>query len=135
VIVPNVSLAESMCILPNSLTAVFICSCVTLDASKSRNLLNASAVDYFICSPNIIKCIDDLTVLDFSNCFSDVHTPLSITFESNVFEDSDSDINALDNTEHIVKIKKWENEKLHEFRGNFNRQAISDLRNKLLVHS
>jgi hypothetical protein len=92
---------------------------------------NASAVDYFICSPNIIKCIDDLTVLDFSNCFSDVHTPLSITFESNVFEDSDSDINALDNTEHIVKIKKWENEKLREFRGNFNRQASSDLRNKL----
>jgi hypothetical protein len=92
---------------------------------------NASAVDYFICSPNFIKCIDDLTVLDFSKCFSDVHTPLSITFESNVFEDSDSDINALENTEHIVKIKKWENEKLHEFRGNFNRQAISDLRNKL----
>ena len=35
------------------------------------------------------------------------------------FEDSDSDINALENTEHIVKIKQ-ENEKLHEFRGNFN---------------
>jgi hypothetical protein len=35
------------------------------------------------------------------------------------FEDSDSDINALENTEHIVKIK-YENEKLHEFRGNFN---------------
>ena len=60
---------------------------------------NASAVDYFICSPNFIKCIDDLTVLDFSKCFS----------ESNVFEDSDSDINALENTEHIVKR--------HEFRG------------------
>jgi hypothetical protein len=70
-------------------------------------------------------------LLDFSKCFSDVHTPLSITFESNVFENSDSDINALENTEHIVKIKIWENEKLHEFRGNFNRQAISDLRNKL----
>jgi hypothetical protein len=63
------------------------------------------------------------------NVFSDVHTPLSITFESNVFEDSDSDTYAFENTEHIVKIK-WENEKLHEFRGNFNRQAISDLRNK-----
>ena len=85
---------------------------------------NASAVDYFICSPN-------LTVLDFSKCFSDVHTPLSIIFESNVFEDSDSEINALDKTEHIVKIKKWENEKLHLFRGHFNRQAISELRNKL----
>jgi hypothetical protein len=94
---------------------------------------NDSAVDYFICSPNFIKCIDDLTVLDFSKCFSDVHMPLSITFESNVFEDSDSDINALENTEHIVKIKKWDNEKLHEFRGNFNRQAISDLRNKQYI--
>ena len=30
---------------------------------------NASAVDYFICKPNFIKCIDDLTVLDFSKCF------------------------------------------------------------------
>ena len=67
---------------------------------------NASAVDYFICTPNFIKCIDDLTVLDFSKCFSDVHTLLSITFESNAYENSDSDINALDNTEHIVKIKK-----------------------------
>jgi hypothetical protein len=65
---------------------------------------NVSAVDYFICSPNFIKCIDDLTVLDFSKCCSDVHTPLSITFERNVFEDSD--INALDNTEHIVKNQK-----------------------------
>ena len=37
--------------------------------------------------------------------FSDFHTPLSITFESNVFEDTDSDINALENTEQIVKIK------------------------------
>jgi hypothetical protein len=55
-----------MCILPNSFTAVFTCSCVTL---------------------------------------SDVHTPLSITFESNVFEDSDSDTYAFENTEHIVKIK------------------------------
>jgi hypothetical protein len=63
---------------------------------------SASAVDYFICSPNFIKCIDDLTVLDFSKCFSDVHTPLSIIFESNVFEDSDSDINALDNTERFI---------------------------------
>ena len=71
-----------------------------------------------------------MTVLDFSKCFSDVHTPLSITFESNVCEDSDRDINALENTEHIVKIK-WENEKLHEFRGSFKRPAISDLRNKL----
>jgi hypothetical protein len=53
-----------------------------------------------------LECIDDLTVLDFSKCFSDVHTPLSITFESNAYENSDSDINALDNTEHIVKIKK-----------------------------
>ena len=65
---------------------------------------NASAVDYFICTPSLIKCIDDLTVLDFSKCCSDIHTPLSITFESNVFEDSD--INALDNTEHIVKNQK-----------------------------
>jgi hypothetical protein len=91
---------------------------------------NASAVYYFICSPNFIKCIDHLTVLDFSKCFSYVHTPLSNTFESNVFEDGDSDITALENTEHIVKIK-WENEKLHEFRGSFNRQVISDLRNRL----
>ena len=30
---------------------------------------NASAVYYFLCSPNFIKCIDDLTVLDFSKCF------------------------------------------------------------------
>jgi hypothetical protein len=50
---------------------------------------NASAVDYFICSPNFIKCIVDLTVLELSKCFSDVHTPLSITFESNVFVDGD----------------------------------------------
>ena len=52
-----------------------------------------------------------------------------LLFESNFFEDGD--INALDNTEHIVKLKTWENEKLHEFRGNFNSQAISNLRNKL----
>jgi hypothetical protein len=38
---------------------------------------NASAVDYFICTPSLIKCIDDLTVLDFSKCCSDVHTPLT----------------------------------------------------------
>ena len=90
---------------------------------------NASAVDYFICTPSLIKCIDDLTVLYFSICCSDVHTPLRITFESNVFEDND--INALVNTEHIVKKQKDGKIKNYEFRGNFNRQAISDLRNKL----
>jgi hypothetical protein len=40
------------------------------------------------------------------NSFTTIFTCLSITFESNVFEDSDSDINSLENTEHIVKIKK-----------------------------
>jgi hypothetical protein len=30
---------------------------------------NASAVYYFICSQNFIKCIDDLTGFDFSKCF------------------------------------------------------------------
>ena len=43
---------------------------------------NASAVDYFICTTSLIKCIDDLTVLDFSKCCSDVHTPLSITLKA-----------------------------------------------------
>jgi hypothetical protein len=66
---------------------------------------NASAVYYFICSPNFIKCIDDFTVFDFCKCFSDVHTSLSITLKAVFFEDSDSDINALENTEHIVQIK------------------------------
>jgi hypothetical protein len=74
------------------------------------------------------RFISNFPNLFFPLSIFDVHTPLSITFESNVFEDSDSDINALDNTEHIVKIKKWENEKLHEFRGNFNRQE--NLENK-----
>ena len=93
---------------------------------------NASTVDYLICTPNFIKCIDDLTIADFSKCFSDVHTPLSFTFESNAYENSDSPINALDNTEHIVNKNKWEDEKLHELRGNFNRQAISDLLKKFI---
>ena len=65
---------------------------------------NASTVDYLICTPNFIKCIDDLTIADFSKCFSDVHKPLSFTFESTAYENSDSPINALDNTEHIEKI-------------------------------
>ena len=92
---------------------------------------NASTVDYLICTSNFIKCIDDLTIADFSKCFSDDHTPLSFTFESNAYENSDSPINALDNTEHIVNKNKWEDEKLHELRGNFNRQAIPDLCNIL----
>jgi len=44
---------------------------------------NAGAVDYFICTPDFIKYIDALIVLDLSpikKTYSDVHTPLSITF-------------------------------------------------------
>jgi hypothetical protein len=33
-----------MCILPNSFTTIFTCSCVTLEASKSRNLLRRSEI-------------------------------------------------------------------------------------------
>ena len=30
---------------------------------------NSSTVDYLICTPNFIKCIDDLTIPDFSKYF------------------------------------------------------------------
>ena len=67
---------------------------------------NASAVDYFICSPTFIKCIDDLTVLDFSKCFFLMFTRHSVLLLKAMFLKIVSDINALDHTEHIVKIKK-----------------------------
>ena len=41
---------------------------------------NLSTVDYCLCSVKLLKCVNNFRILDFSSLYSDIHSPLHITF-------------------------------------------------------
>ena len=46
---------------------------------------NLSTVDYCLCSVKLLKCVNNFRILEFSSLYSDVHSPLHITFAKNKF--------------------------------------------------
>ena len=96
----------------------------------------SSVVDYFICTYNLLSCVVNMSVLDFSALFSDVHSPLNckLVFNSidNIVECDDILIN--DFTCHERKgFKKWDCEKEAEFLRNIDRNKIDQLNNDLTM--
>jgi hypothetical protein len=52
-----------------------------------------STVDYFLCSVKLLKCANNFRILEFSSLYSDVHSPLHITFSKKKF---------IENTDYIT---------------------------------
>jgi len=59
------------------------------DKIGSLTCKGSSAVDYFICSPNVFKLISSLNVHDFYPLLSDAHNPISLTLSFNVLENDE----------------------------------------------
>ena len=98
VIVPNDSFTESMYTLPNSFTTIYTCSCVTLEASKSRNLLRRSEIACQLKLP-LNSCNFSFSYFIFTMCsvFSKAFISLSLSSKNTAFKS---------NTEWRVNIRK-----------------------------
>ena len=70
--------------------------------------------------------------MDFSNLYSDVHSPLALAviFKSSNCVDENNDAKEKIG-ENVKKIKKWNSEKETEFIQNIDRNKISELENEL----
>ena len=92
-----------------------------------------SVVDYFICTYSLLCYVVNMTVLDFSVLFSDVHSPISLTLDLRTF-DATSDDDVSDSTGgnfETKKFRKWDIEKEAEFVLNIDRNKIESLDNEL----
>ena len=85
-----------------------------------------------LCSVKLLKCVNNFRILEFSSLYSDVHSPLHITFSKKKF---------IENTDYITdqnvviekeKRNRWYNEKYAEFRINIESDKIDKLKNKFL---
>ena len=65
---------------------MFICNGRVGDDSDCGKFTskNSSVVDYVICSSDLLKHVQNFSVLDFSKLYSDVHNPLSLIFNCSV---------------------------------------------------
>lgn len=87
----------------------------------------ASVVDYFICTYELISFVVTLNVLDFSMLYSDVHCPVVLKM---MFKDSsieNDDVCGGDNFDNSKKIKKWDVNKKNDFVQNINLQKVEQL--------
>lgn len=86
----------------------------------------ASVVDYFICSYELLPFIVDLNVIEFSGLFSDVHSPvvLNMLFQLDECETNDS---IRDVNDTAKKIKKWDENKKNDFIENIDLDKVEHL--------
>ena len=89
---------------------------------------DASVVDYFICTYDLLCFVDFLNVLEFSSLFSDVHSPISLELNlDKISNHSNSDENSKHNPIVTKKIKKWDTEKVVEYVENINVEKVDGL--------
>lgn len=90
----------------------------------------ASVVDYFICTYELLCYIVNMQVLDFSALYSDVHSPLSLTMKlnNNSTNINDQSKNETDNNFcNAKKVKRWDIEKEPEFIDKLDKNKIVEL--------
>ncbi|CAG2247790.1 unnamed protein product [Mytilus edulis] len=68
---------------------------------------NVSVVDYVITSVHLLRFVCNFFLHDFSELFSDVHSPITVSFKSTYQEHSDSENISQNTNEKDEKIKKW----------------------------
>ena len=116
-----------------------------IDFCKSNNLLilngrigsdyispkltckNKSTVDYFLSSPSVFDSLDDLCVGNFSNLFSDAHSPISLTLKNVSVDEETNDIASNQNQKRTL----WNSDKSEIFVENFDIFRVSEIETKL----
>ena len=101
---------------------------VTGDKEGIFTCKQSSVVDYFICTYDLLKYVNNMHVLDFSALYSDVHCPveLSLVFENNP-ELCINETRGEENTCEIKKIKKWDSEKEKDYLDTINRNKVDNI--------
>jgi hypothetical protein len=73
------------------------------------NFSNASVVDYTICSSEFLKNIVNMSILDFSRLFSDVHSPFRVSINpSQPIREEKTDSTNNRSFKNLQNIKKYE---------------------------
>ena len=104
---------------------------VSVIAGSLIFILSSLVIDYVICSSHFIRNIDNFTVIEFSQLFSDAHRPLSLCVRCDLNEhENDMDVNIAD-ASNEPKIKKWENDKVHNFVNSLDTGKIDEIMNEL----
>ena len=93
---------------------------------------NASVVDYCICTPDILFSVCSFNILETSKLYSDVHTPISISFTSSNVNQNVEHTEGHDNESKKVKIKHWDSSKTTEYQTNIDRLKLLELEQKLI---
>ena len=102
--------------------------------NKEGNLTcrNASVVDYTICSSEFLKNIVNMSILDFSRLFSDVHSPFRVSINpSQPIREEKTDSTNNQSFKNLQNIKKWNPLKAQEFIESISVNNFNDLSEKL----
>jgi len=90
------------------------------DYSGKETCKNVSSVDYFICTPDLLKRVICLNVLDFCPLLSDVHCPIELILDLNV-----ENPNML--SHERTKRKLWVRNKVQEFANTFDMTIVNKI--------
>ena len=80
----------------------------------------------------LLKWVNNFRILEFSSLYSDVHSPLHITFSKKKFIENADYITDQNVVIERGKRNRWDNEKYTEFRTNIESDKINKLKNKIL---
>ena len=97
--------------------------------------MGQSAIDYMICSPELMKYVIDFNVEPFDRCTSDSHCALTLTLKSHVElcvpRSSDSTAQRTTDIEpnaYSDNTLTWVKERANDFRNNFDAEKIRKVR-------
>ena len=116
-----------------------LCKCNDLFIANGRILSdrlghftskNVSVVDYCIATPELICLINELVVHRFSHLFSDIHSPISITFKA-YNKNYTKETGNKSPTSITETYNKWDTNKQHEFLANINNDNIETILSEL----
>ncbi|CAC5412234.1 unnamed protein product [Mytilus coruscus] len=91
---------------------------------------NSSVVDYVLGSANMFHKIVDFEIMQFSNLYSDIHTPIFLQLDCNVKSDMLKVNTCIRNNDKY--IGKWKHEKSTNFTRNTNRDEVNELLSHIL---
>lgn len=95
------------------------------DLNGNCTCKNVSSVDYFICTSDMFKFVDSLTVHDFCPMYSDVHCPISLLLDF-----CNKPLN--ESTPKLNKFTIFDQDKAHVYCSNIKEDRLCDIYSKLL---
>ena len=109
-------------------TDLFILNGRLGDDNKKFTCKDKSVVDYFLSTANMFSYLQNFSIFEFSNLYSDAHCALSINLNVN-FKNDHSKIST--EAVNTVKTKLWNTDKADQFVQNIDIDAVTIIDKKL----